>query len=178
MSMDTSKPFYSKHLVQFYETDLMGIVHHSNYLRFMEEARVAWAHHHGLIDYQTPQSASKFAVLETQVKHLKPAFFGDQLMIVIQAQRVGQARVRFQYKVLRESKTGTQAGAVSQAGSANQSSGFANQFGHERVEVLCAGQTTHVALDSSLKPMKIPTDMKNILEKELWTETWLSNSSE
>ena len=28
------------HRVQYYETDRMGIVHHSNYVRWMEEARV------------------------------------------------------------------------------------------------------------------------------------------
>ena len=28
-----------KHLVQYYETDRMGITHHSNYIRWMEEAR-------------------------------------------------------------------------------------------------------------------------------------------
>lgn len=26
------------HLVQYYETDRMGITHHSNYIRWMEEA--------------------------------------------------------------------------------------------------------------------------------------------
>ena len=29
------KPY--KHLVQYYETDQMGIVHHSNYIRWFEE---------------------------------------------------------------------------------------------------------------------------------------------
>ena len=28
------------HYVQYYETDMMGVTHHSNYIRFMEEARV------------------------------------------------------------------------------------------------------------------------------------------
>lgn len=32
------KPY--EHKVQYYETDKMGIVHHSNYIRWMEEARV------------------------------------------------------------------------------------------------------------------------------------------
>ena len=29
-----------KHKINYYETDKMGITHHSNYIRFMEEARV------------------------------------------------------------------------------------------------------------------------------------------
>ncbi len=90
----------SKHLVQFYETDLMGIVHHSNYLRFFEEARVQWAHHHGFIDYQKPESASHFAVLETRVVHKKPAKFGDQLEIEIQG-RIEGIKLIFQYRLWR-----------------------------------------------------------------------------
>lgn len=31
-----------QHEVQYYETDRMGITHHSNYIRWMEEARVAF----------------------------------------------------------------------------------------------------------------------------------------
>ena len=29
-----------KHIVQYYETDKMGITHHANYIRWMEEARL------------------------------------------------------------------------------------------------------------------------------------------
>lgn len=32
--------FVYKHKVHYYETDRMGVTHHSNYFRFMEEARV------------------------------------------------------------------------------------------------------------------------------------------
>ena len=31
-----------RHEVKYYECDKMGVTHHSNYVRFMEEARVAW----------------------------------------------------------------------------------------------------------------------------------------
>ncbi len=82
------------HKVQFYETDLMGIVHHSNYLRFFEEARVAWAVSRGILDYQKPESASHLAVLETRVKHLKPAKFGDDLHVEIQA-KIEKIRIIF-----------------------------------------------------------------------------------
>ncbi len=30
------------HTVNYYETDKMGITHHSNYIRFMEEARMSF----------------------------------------------------------------------------------------------------------------------------------------
>lgn len=143
----TFEIFSVKHLVQFYETDLMGIVHHTNYLRFMEEARVAWAHNLGLIDYQKPESAFQFAVVETRVKHLKPARFGDVIDIEVQARAVGRVRIQFQYRLIH----------------------------YKSKDILCIGSTTHVALDTELQPHKIPASMKAILEKEKWTETWLLN---
>ena len=37
-----------QHTVQYYETDKMGIVHHSNYIRWFEEARIDWMRHCGI----------------------------------------------------------------------------------------------------------------------------------
>lgn len=34
--------FVYRHKVHYYETDRMGVTHHSNYIRIMEEARVAY----------------------------------------------------------------------------------------------------------------------------------------
>ena len=96
--MTSNDIFSYQHRVQFYETDSMGVVHHSNYLRFCEEARVNWAHSVGLIDYQKPESASHFAVIETRVKHIKTAFFGDLLDVHLQVRRAG-LRIFFQYKI-------------------------------------------------------------------------------
>jgi len=101
--MKSNNIFSYQHRVQFYETDTMGVVHHTNYLRFCEEARVAWAHSVGLIDYQKPESASHFAVLETRVKHVKPSFFGDVLTVELQVKMEG-IRIYFQYKIQKESE--------------------------------------------------------------------------
>ncbi len=135
--------FIHRHKVQFYETDLMGIVHHSNYLRFYEEARVAWAHDKGLIDYQTPSSASHFAVYETHVKHMKPTFFGDDLEIEVQGKTEGN-RILFQYRL--RGRGG---------------------------EICSLAKTVHVALGPDLKLLRLPADMKAAMESEKWIETWL-----
>lgn len=132
-----------KHLVQFYETDMMGIVHHSNYLRFFEEARVHWAHVKGLIDYQKKESASHIAVLETHVRHFKPAYFGDLLKIQVQA-RLDGVRMTFQYKM----------------------------FGRND-DVIATCQTRHAPMSLDLKPIKIAKDFKQVFEREKWIETWL-----
>lgn len=134
--------FTHHHLVQFYETDLMGVVHHANYLRFFEEARVAWARSKGLIDYQKPESAAHFAVLETKVNHLKPAQFGDSLDIQLQVKRKG-IKIIFQYKIFNKN------------------------------DLISTAETIHVPLDKKLKPIKLPNNMKEIITRETWIETWL-----
>ena len=136
-----------QHKVQFYETDLMGIVHHANYLRIFEEARVAWAHQRGILDYQKPETASHLAVLETHVRHLKPAQFGDDLEVIVQA-RIEKVRIIFEYKM----------------------------FCRQRYEApISECRTVHVPLDLELKPIRPSDKLKTILEKEKWIETWLSN---
>jgi acyl-CoA thioester hydrolase len=132
-----------RHQVQFYETDLMGIVHHSNYLRFFEEARVAWAHQVGIIDYQNPESGHFLAVLETRCRHLKPSYFGDLLTVRLQVKAQG-VRICFQYLIT-----------------------------SEKGEKIAAGTSTHASLNKQLRPIRMTEQMKNILEKETWTETWL-----
>ena len=44
------KPY--ERMVYYYETDRMGIVHHSNYIRWFEEARLDWMKQIGW-DYKT-----------------------------------------------------------------------------------------------------------------------------
>jgi len=134
--------FFYEHRVQFYETDMMGIVHHSNYLRLYEESRVAWAYNRKMIDYQKPESAAYFAVLATEVKHLKPAKFGDVARIHVQACMQG-ARMIFEYKM------------------------FCGN------DLISTARTTHACLDTSLKPIKPPKHIRNLLENEPWIETWL-----
>ena len=36
-----------EHKTQYYETDQMGIIHHSNYIRWFEEARIDFMDHCG-----------------------------------------------------------------------------------------------------------------------------------
>lgn len=93
--------FEYQHRVQFYETDLMGIVHHANYLRIVEEARVAWANARGVLQWDKPETASAFAVLGTEVSHVKPCRFGDLLRVEVQV-KVQGVRVFFEYKVWKD----------------------------------------------------------------------------
>ena len=89
--------FKYKRKIHVYETDLMGIVHHSNYLRLCEEARVDWCLSSGVID-TTKESVFSLTVVETHVEHLKPARYGDEVIISLIAQVQG-ARLIFNYLI-------------------------------------------------------------------------------
>lgn len=87
--------FEYQRIVHVYETDLMGIVHHSNYLRFCEEARVQWCINKKVLDASN-RTVFGLTVVETRVRHLSPARYADQIQIFVQA-KAQQARVIFQY---------------------------------------------------------------------------------
>ena len=71
-----------RHKVQYYETDKMGIVHHSNYIRFMEEARVDFLNKIGC-DFSELEDHGLFSpvVAINKCRFHKPAKFGDEIMI-------------------------------------------------------------------------------------------------
>ena len=63
--------------VTYYETDKMQIVHHSNYIRYMEEARLDWFENHGL-DYSYLESIGiMLPVISVTAKYEKSLKFGD-----------------------------------------------------------------------------------------------------
>ena len=83
--------------IHVYETDLMGIVHHSNYLRLCEEARVEWCVQNGILDVSSV-AVFGLTVIETRVQHLKPARYGDEVTICVQVRAKG-IRLYFQYLI-------------------------------------------------------------------------------
>lgn len=136
--------YIHEHSVSYYETDAMGVVHHSNYLRFFENARVAWMRDSKMGQFHYPQVNHHWAVLETRVKHLAPAFFGDVLETYLQIRRQ-KLKIQFQYVT----------------------------FSRQSQKRLATGETLLVPVDERQKPVRLPKDALQILEKQAWTETWL-----
>ena len=71
------------HKVQYYETDKMGIVHHSNYIRWMEEARVAFLERIGWSFARLEESGLVSPVTEVSCKYKAPCTFADVITIKI-----------------------------------------------------------------------------------------------
>ncbi len=131
--------------VAFADTDAMGVTHHANYLRYLEEARVAWMRLNGLSHTHYPQSDRVLAVLSYRVWHMRPCKFDDEINIQLQVRRVG-LKIQFQYAIYK---------------------------GDTRI---AEAETIHIPVDKDLRPVRPIEDLFTQLEKESWTETWLSNS--
>jgi len=69
------------HRVAFYETDAMGIVHHANYLRFCENARVCWLETHDLPYTAWIERGLHFAVTHVDLDYRQASRFDDTLSV-------------------------------------------------------------------------------------------------
>lgn len=84
--------------VSYYDTDAMGIVHHSNYVRYFEDARVDWMRASGLMRYHAPHGPLTFAVHELVVNYRKPLRFDDEFDVDLKVEIDG-VRLRFDYEI-------------------------------------------------------------------------------
>ncbi len=78
---DGATPITTRHRVAFYETDGMGIVHHANYLRFCENARIVWLETHDKSYPEWLAMGLHFAVTHAELDFRLPARFDDDLEI-------------------------------------------------------------------------------------------------
>ena len=68
--------------VRYYETDQMGIVHHSNYIRYFECGRNAMLKELDMPMEKVEASGVMMAVVAVEAKYMVPAKLGDTLRIV------------------------------------------------------------------------------------------------
>ena len=68
--------------VRYYETDQMGIVHHSNYIRYFECGRNAMLKDLDMPMEKVEASGVMMAVVAVDAKYKVPAKLGDKLRIV------------------------------------------------------------------------------------------------
>jgi acyl-CoA thioester hydrolase len=89
-----------QHRVGFYETDAMGIVHHSNYLRFFENARVVWLETHDKSYPEWIEMDLHFAVTHAQLDYRQSARFDDILEVTTWLEWVRGASLAMAYTIV------------------------------------------------------------------------------
>ena len=90
-------PFEHRIRVRFSETDAMGIVHHSRYLPYLEEARVAYLRHLGHPYTELRGDGVDYAVLEAHVQYRKPLRFDDVVTIHVAMSAASRASFSMAY---------------------------------------------------------------------------------
>lgn len=88
-----------KRMINYYETDKMQVVHHSNYIRFLEECRMDFMRQAGL-DYQLMEERGiMIPVLSVSCNYLSPARFGDTICIVPKVEKFHGVKFSVSYKI-------------------------------------------------------------------------------
>ena len=121
-----SKAIY-KHKVQYYETDQMGVVHHSNYIRWFEEARTDFMEKMGMGYHEMERLGILSPVLEVEAKYLRMVRFGETVSIGVTIKEYNGIKLEVGYEVVSDS-TG---------------------------ELHCKGSSKHCFITSETKPISL-----------------------
>lgn len=115
------------HQVQYYETDAMQIVHHSNYLRWFEEARLQGIAEVGLPYRELEDRGIMIPVLSASCEYKQAVRYGQTVKICYEVESFRGLRFTFSYRVYSEDDSVLHA----------------------------VGSTTHCFLNREMKPMNI-----------------------
>lgn len=85
--------------VRFVETDAMGIVHHSNYLHYFEEARVAYLANVGHPFTEWREAGLESPVLESFLQYRQPCRFDEVVTVHVSLAAATRATFQMAYLV-------------------------------------------------------------------------------
>ncbi len=88
-----------QHKVQYYETDKMGITHHSNYIRWMEEARTVFLAEYGW-SYDKIEAAGIFSpVIAVDCRYKLSTTFADLIDITVSVIEFKGVKLKLKYEM-------------------------------------------------------------------------------
>lgn len=115
------------HKVNYYETDMMGIVHHSNYIRWFEEARMDFLEKAGYSYKRFEDEGIISPVLEVNAKYRSMVRYGDTVIIEVHMRSFTGLKFGLEY-IISDNITG---------------------------EVRVTGSSEHCLLDKDHKPVRL-----------------------
>lgn len=116
-----------EHKVQYYETDQMRVVHHSNYIRWFEECRVDIMEKNGL-GYDLMEKENIICpVVSVSCQYVSMTEFGETVQIIPKVEKFNGIRLVISYEV-RDKESGT---------------------------IRCTGESAHCFLDKKSHPVNL-----------------------
>ena len=128
--------------INYYELDGMNVVHHSNYIRYMEEARIHLLDEIGLPYKKIEDNGIMIPVLEVNYKYKNPARFGNTIVIKASISKFDGIKLEMKYEITNK-KTG---------------------------KLLGIGETKHCFTNSNMRPIslkKVNKEFYEVFEKEM-----------
>jgi acyl-CoA thioester hydrolase len=116
--------------VRYAETDQMGIVHHSAYVPWLEEARSALSRQYGRSYADFERAGLGLAVTELRLRFITPARYDRAVTVRARVSQLRSRQVCFEYEVL-DTETGQR---------------------------LASGYTEHICIDRVGRPARIPQE--------------------
>lgn len=113
--------------VYYYETDKMGIMHHSNYIRIFEETRIFFLEQGGLPFPEIEKRGILMPVVSVECSYHNPLRFGDRFTVDLKITKFSGVRLFVSYEV-RNAVTG---------------------------ELCAVGSSSHCFTDTELRPLRI-----------------------
>ena len=98
--------------VRYYETDQMGIVHHSNYIRYFECGRVDLFSQLGFPVPAIEAMGVMLPVVSVECRYKTPAKLGDKLRVVSVVESVPMAKMRIKNEIYNQDDVLLVEGAV------------------------------------------------------------------
>ena len=87
--------------VRFVETDMMGVVHHANYLRWFEMGRVAYLRACGITLGELMDAGVIFPITEVKANYKNSCTFDDDFEVQVRMSAFNKAKMEFDYRVIR-----------------------------------------------------------------------------
>ncbi len=113
--------------VSYYETDRMNVVHHSNYIRWFEDARVDFLEKAGMPYHTIENNGLMLPVLSAYCEYKNPAKFGDKIRVESAVTFFNGVKFEVEYEVY-----------------------------NNETNVLCAiGKTSHCFVNDDFRPLRI-----------------------
>tara|TARA_B100001057_G_scaffold488688_1_gene573549 strand:- start:12752 stop:13108 length:357 start_codon:yes stop_codon:yes gene_type:complete len=117
----------------------MGIVHHSNYLKYFENARISWLRSVGVSYKKIEDSGILMPVVSASVEFIYPLYFDDEINIEIILDELPRATLIFDYKIFNQNK-----------------------------KLVCTGNTKLAFLNSiTMRPTRVPKNIYNLFSGSL-----------
>jgi len=89
--------------VRYAETDQMHFVHHSNYLKYFEMARLEWLSSLGISYLAMEKNGILMPVVSAWLNFKKPLFFEDEFRVRVRLKKPPMATLEFDYQIVNQS---------------------------------------------------------------------------